>query len=170
MNWFDRLFPPKIKSGERLPGKRGVPEGLWSKCESCNAVLYGAEVERNIRVCPKCGHHMRIGARDRLESFLDPDSLVEIGAELKPVDSLKFRDSKRYRDRIAEAEKSSGERDALVVASGTLKRAPLVAAAFEFRYMGGSMGSVVGEKFVRGVEHAREQHCPFVCFSASSHH
>ncbi|MCZ7599102.1 MAG: acetyl-CoA carboxylase, carboxyltransferase subunit beta [Gammaproteobacteria bacterium] len=150
-----------------MRGKRGVPEGVWTKCESCSAVLYGAEIERNLQVCPKCGFHMRIGARTRLESFPDRDSMEEIGAALKPVDSLKFRDSKRYRDRIAEAEKASGEREALIVAAGTLKRARVVAGAFEFRYMGGSMGSVVGERFVRGVETARETRCPFICFSAS---
>ncbi len=167
MNWFERLFPPKINSVQGLRGKRGVPEGVWSKCESCSAVLYGAEIERNLRVCPKCGFHMRIPARLRLQSFLDRDSMEEIAAGLRPVDALKFRDSKRYRDRISEAEKSSGEREALITASGTLKRAPVVAAAFEFRYMGGSMGSVVGERFVRGVEAAREARCPFICFSAS---
>jgi len=167
MNWFERLFPPKINVGDRLSGKRGVPEGVWSKCESCQATIYGAELMRNVQVCPKCGFHMRIGARDRLECLFDEDSMQEIGENLKPVDALKFRDSKRYRDRISEAEKNSGEREALVVAQGTLKHAPLVAAAFEFRYMGGSMGSVVGEKFVRGVEAAREARCPFVCFSAS---
>ena len=167
MNWFERLFPPKVNAGQGLRGKRGVPEGVWTKCESCSAVLYGAEIERNLQVCPKCGFHMRITARTRLESFLDRDSMEEIGAALKPVDSLKFRDSKRYRDRIAEAEKTSGEREALIVAAGTLKRAPVVAGAFEFRYMGGSMGSVVGERFVRGVEAARDKHCPFICFSAS---
>ncbi len=167
MNWFERLFPPKVNSAQGLRGKRGVPEGVWSKCESCGAVLYGAEIERNQQVCPKCGFHMRIPARLRLESFLDRDSMEEIGAELRPVDALKFRDTKRYRDRISEAEKASGEREALVVACGTLKHAPVVAAAFEFRYMGGSMGSVVGERFVRGVERARELRCPFLCFSAS---
>lgn len=167
MNWFDRLFPPKIDAGQRLRSKRGVPEGVWTKCESCNAVLYGAEIERNVLVCPKCGFHMRIGARARLESFLDRGSMQEVAEGLKPIDALKFRDSKRYRDRISEAEKKSGEKEALIVARGTLKKARVVAAAFEFRYMGGSMGSVVGEKFVRGVELARELECPFICFSAS---
>jgi acetyl-CoA carboxylase carboxyl transferase subunit beta len=167
MNWFERLFPPKINAVQGLRGKRGVPEGVWSKCESCSAVLYGAEIERNVLVCPKCGFHMRIGARMRLESFLDADSMEEIAANLRPVDALKFRDTKRYKDRISEAEKASGEREALIVARGTLKRAQIVAAAFEFRYMGGSMASVVGERFVRGVEMARELRCPFICFSAS---
>ncbi len=167
MNWFERLFPPKIKSGERLQVKRGVPEGVWSKCESCHAVLYGAELERNIRVCPKCGFHMRIGARDRLLSLLDKDSLEEIGANLRPVDALKFRDSKRYKDRITEAEKKSGEKESLIVVEGKLKHTQVVVAAFEFRYMGGSMGSVVGEKFLRGAERARDLKCPFICFSAS---
>ena len=167
MNWFERLFPPKINVSSRLSGKRGVPEGVWIKCASCQATVYGAELERNIQVCPKCGFHMRIGARDRLLSLLDEGSEEEIAANLRPVDILKFRDSKRYKDRIIDAEKSSGEREALVVLKGTLKHSTVVTSAFEFRYMGGSMGSVVGEKFVRGVETARELKSPFICFSAS---
>ena len=166
MNWFDRLFPPKVNA-ERLTGKRGVPEGVWSKCTSCGATLYGAELARNAQVCPKCGFHMRISARDRLISMLDTDSFEEISGALKPVDAFKFRDSKKYKDRISEAEKGSGENEALIVCRGRLKHLAVVASAFEFRYMGGSMGSVVGEKFVRGVEMAREQECPFICFSAS---
>ena len=167
MNWFERLFPPKINAGNRRRAKRGVPQGVWSQCESCQATLYEAELARNARVCPKCGHHMRIGARERLELLLDADGVEEIAATLKPVDMLKFRDRKRYRERISEAEKSSAEKEALIVVRGRLKYALVVAAAFEFRYMGGSMGSVVGEKFVRGVETARAERCPFICFSAS---
>ncbi len=167
MNWFDRLFPPKIKSGERLPGKRGVPEGLWSKCETCNAELYGAEVERNIRVCPKCGHHNRIGARRRLDLFLDPEPREEIAADLESSDPLKFKDSKKYKERLSAAQKSTGEKDALVVLRGQLKGRDLVAAAFEFSFMGGSMGSVVGERFVQGVNVAMERRCPMICFAAS---
>ncbi|GJL81994.1 MAG: acetyl-coenzyme A carboxylase carboxyl transferase subunit beta [marine bacterium B5-7] len=167
MNWFDRIFPPKVNAVKGVGRKRGVPEGVWSKCESCNAVLYGAELERNVQVCPKCGFHMRISARDRLLSFLDPESLEEVAASLKPVDVLKFKDTKKYRDRVNDAEKSSGEKEAMIVAKGTLKRAQVVVAAFEFKFMGGSMGSVVGEKFVRGVELARQLKCPFICFNAS---
>ena len=166
MNWFDRLFPPKINA-ERLKGKRGVPEGVWSKCKSCSATLYGAELSRNVQVCPKCGFHMRIAARERLISLLDKDTFEELSENLKPVDALKFRDSKKYRDRISEAEKNSGENESLITGKGKLKHLEVVVAAFEFKYMGGSMGSVVGEKFVRGVELARERRCPFICFSAS---
>ncbi|MFT5116221.1 MAG: acetyl-CoA carboxylase carboxyl transferase subunit beta [Parasphingorhabdus sp.] len=166
MNWFDRLFPPKVNA-ERLKGKRGVPEGVWSKCKSCSATLYGAELSHNAQVCPKCGFHMRIGARDRILALLDKDSFEENSEALKPVDTLKFRDSKKYKDRISDAEKGSGEKEALIVGRGKLKHLELVVAAFEFRYMGGSMGSVVGEKFVRGVELARERRTPFLCFSAS---
>jgi acetyl-CoA carboxylase carboxyl transferase subunit beta len=137
------------------------------KCPACDSVLYRPEVERNLQVCPKCAHHMRIGARERLMQFLDPESAVEIGAEVAPEDPLRFRDSKRYRDRLAAAQKSVGERDALVVMSGTLEGIDVVAGAFEFSFMGGSMGSVVGERFVRGVEHAIERRTPLVCFSAS---
>jgi acetyl-CoA carboxylase carboxyl transferase subunit beta len=166
MNWFERLLPPKIKSG-RTVNKRGVPEGLWSKCDSCGAVLYGAELDRNLHVCPKCGHHMRIGARARLTGFLDEDGLKEIGDNTRPVDVLRFRDSRRYRERLAEASKETGESEALIVVSGALLRLPVVAAAFEFRYMAGSMGSVVGERFVRGIEHSIENRMPFICFTAS---
>jgi len=166
MNWFEKILPPKIKTESGF-GKRGVPEGLWKKCSACSAVLYRAELERNLDVCPKCGYHMRIDARRRLDSFLDAEPREEIGSGLRPVDALKFRDSRKYRDRMAEAQKKTGETDALVVVKGQLEGMPLVAAAFEFRFMGGSMGSVVGERFVRAVEASLEAAVPLVCFSAS---
>ncbi len=166
MNWFEKILPPKIKSGAGL-GKRGVPEGLWTKCDNCGAVLYRAELERNMKVCPKCDFHMRIGARERLKTFLDDSPREEIGAEIKPVDILKFKDSRRYKDRLSEAQKQTGQNDALLVTQGTLKDRPLVAAAFEFAFMGGSMGSVVGERFVRGVKRCLQQRIPLVCFCAS---
>ena len=164
MSWFDKLMPSRIKTEQR---KRSVPEGLWVKCTGCSAQLYRAELKRNLLVCPKCEHHMRIGARDRLEMFLDPDSGHEIAGNLEPQDPLKFRDSKRYRDRLVQAQKDTGERDALVVMAGTLKAIPLVAAAFEFKFMAGSMGSVVGERFCRAVEYCLEHKRPLICFSAS---
>jgi acetyl-CoA carboxylase carboxyl transferase subunit beta len=164
MSWFDKLMPSRIKTEQR---KRSVPEGLWVKCSRCAAQLYRAELKRNLFVCPKCEYHMRVGARDRLEMFLDPDSGHEIGAKLEPLDPLKFRDSKRYRDRLNQAQKDTGELDALIVIAGTLKAMPIVAAAFEFRFMAGSMGSVVGERFVRGVRYCIEHRRPLVCFTAS---
>ena len=145
MTWLQKLMPSRIRT--QGGGKRGVPEGLWIKCESCAAVLYQPELERNLKVCPKCGFHLPIGARERLRQFLDENTGEEIGALLEPVDALKFRDSKRYRDRIVAAQKQTGEKDALVALRGELKGRPLVACAFEFSYMGGSMGSVVGERF-----------------------
>ena len=166
MSWFDRLLPPKIKVTAVL-SKKSVPEGLWQKCDGCAAVLYGAELERNLNVCPKCSHHMRIPARTRLKAFLDDDIFQEIGAGLQPLDHLKFRDTKRYRDRLAEARKASGESEALVAGGGTLNHVPVVVAAFEFNYMGGSMGSVVGERFVRAGERALELGAPYICFTAS---
>jgi acetyl-CoA carboxylase carboxyl transferase subunit beta len=166
MGWFDKLIPKRISTERR---SRSVPEGLWVKCTNpaCAAQLYRTELERNAFVCPKCNHHLRIGARERLEMFLDPESTEEIAANVEPSDPLKFRDTKRYRDRINQAQKDTQERDALIVMSGTLKSLPVVAAAFDFRFMGGSMGSVVGEKFVRGVNTAIEERRPFICFSAS---
>jgi acetyl-CoA carboxylase carboxyl transferase subunit beta len=164
MTWFEKIIPSRIKTERRT---RSVPEGLWMKCPACDSVLYRPEVERNLQVCPKCAHHMRIGARERLVQFLDPDEAAEIGPDVVPEDPLRFRDSKRYRDRLAAAQKAVGERDALVVMSGTLEGMPVVAAAFEFSFMGGSMGSVVGERFVQGVEHAIRHRTPLVCFSAS---
>ena len=164
MSWFEKIMPSRIKTERRT---RSVPEGLWIKCPACDAVLYRAELERNLYVCPKCSHHMRVGARERLERFLDPDSGEEIGAAISPEDPLKFRDSKRYRDRLAQAQKATGEKDALVVLAGTLHALPIVAAAFEFQFLGGSMGSVVGERFKRGVDYCIQERRPFVCFSAS---
>jgi acetyl-CoA carboxylase carboxyl transferase subunit beta len=166
MSWFDKLVPPKIKSQTGVK-KASMPEGLWKKCPACTTVLYNAEIESNLDVCPKCTHHMRIGARRRLDIFLDPEPRVEIGATLFPVDPLKFKDTKKYRDRLAEAQKTTGERDALIVMEGALKGMPLVVGAFEFGFMGGSMGAVVGERFVRGVNVSLEKKIPLVCFSAS---
>ncbi|MGQ9686425.1 MAG: acetyl-CoA carboxylase, carboxyltransferase subunit beta [Thiobacillaceae bacterium] len=166
MSWFQKILPPKIQRRVEA-AKKTVPEGLWSKCPNCEAVLYAADLDNNAHVCPQCGHHNRIGARKRLELFLDPGDQTEIGAEVSPVDSLKFKDSRKYSERIAEATKQTGEKDALVVMSGKVLDLPVVAAAFEFRYMGGSMGSVVGERFVRGVKAAIGGKQPFVCFSAS---
>ena len=166
MSWFNRLLPPKIKVTAVLP-KKSVPEGLWQKCDGCTAVLYGEELERNLSVCPKCSHHMRIPARTRLKAFLDDGTFQEIGAELHPLDYLKFRDTKKYRDRLVDARKASGESEALVAAGGTLNHVPVLAAAFEFNYMGGSMGSVVGERFVRAAERALELNAPYICFTAS---
>jgi acetyl-CoA carboxylase carboxyl transferase subunit beta len=164
MSWFEKIMPSRIKTERRT---RSVPEGLWSKCPACDAVLYRAELERNIHVCPKCGHHQRVGARERLLKFLDPGSASELASSIEPDDPLKFRDSKRYRDRLVAAQKSTGEKDALIVMAGTLKGLEVVAAAFEFRFMGGSMGAVVGERFVRAVEHCLEHRMPLVCFSSS---
>jgi acetyl-CoA carboxylase carboxyl transferase subunit beta len=163
MSWIERLMP-SIKTRGRT---RSVPEGLWTKCPSCGAALYRAEVERNSHVCPKCTHHMRIGARERLHQFLDAGEYAEIGADLEPSDPLKFRDSKRYRDRINSAQRATEEKDALVAFQGTLLGMPVVACAFEFSFMGGSMGSVVGERFFRAAERALEQRIPLICFSAS---
>lgn len=164
MNWFEKLIPPKIKSSS---AKKGVPQGVWSKCIKCDSVLYNAELERNHKVCPRCGYHMRIGARERLKWLLDDHSMEELAAEIKPVDMLKFRDSKKYKDRLTEAQKKTSESDALVVFRGSIKGIPVVVAAFEFEFMGGSMGSVVGEKFVVGARAAIEQKVPYICFSAS---
>ena len=166
MSWFQKLLPPKIK--RRDDGdKKTVPEGLWHKCPSCQAVLYHSDLEKNLSVCPKCNHHHRIPARRRLDWLLDAEGRFEIGAEVQPVDTLKFKDSKKYSERLAIAQKDTDESDALLVMQGSVYNIPLVAAAFEFSFMGGSMGSVVGERFVRGVQIATEQKMPFVCFSAS---
>ncbi|MBT8116411.1 MAG: acetyl-CoA carboxylase, carboxyltransferase subunit beta [Gammaproteobacteria bacterium] len=165
MSWFSKLVPSKIRT---VGGnKRTVPEGLWVKCDGCSAVLYRSELERNRDVCPKCSHHMRIGARQRLGQFLDDDSTEEIGTGLEPVDVLKFRDSKKYRDRLTAAQKATGETDALVAMRGTLQGLPVMAVAFEFRFMGGSMGAVVGERFVRAAEICLQEKRPLICFSAS---
>ncbi len=165
MSWFKKLLPSRIRT--EGGSKRNVPEGLWTKCAACSAVLYRAEVERSLGVCPKCSHHMRQGARERLDEFLDGQPREELGADLAPIDVLKFRDIKKYKDRLAQAEKSTGEKDALIVMSGRVKSIPVVAMAFEFRFMGGSMGAVVGERFVRGVARAIEQRVPLICFTAS---
>ena len=165
MNWFQKLMPGRIRT--EGGNKRNVPEGLWSKCEDCQSVLYKPELERNLLVCPKCGKHMPLTGRARLDKFLDPEDRLEIGSGLQPKDPLRFRDSKKYRDRMSIAQKKSGEKDALIVLQGRLKGRPIVAAAFDFSYMGGSMGSVVGEKFVRGVNSALSQNIPMVCFTAS---
>jgi acetyl-CoA carboxylase carboxyl transferase subunit beta len=165
MSWLQKLLPPRIKR-EGAP-KKTVPEGLWSKCESCEAVLYRADLEQNLYVCPKCSHHNRISARERLNLVLDVEGRYEVGSEVLPVDTLKFKDSRRYTERLAEARKETFEEDALVVMQGSIKTLPAVAAAFEFRFLGGSMGSVVGERFVRGAQVCLEQRLPFICFSAT---
>ena len=164
MTWFEKIMPSRIKTERRT---RSVPEGLWIKCPACDAVLYRAELERNLQVCPKCSHHMRITGRDRLMRFLDEDSTQEFANDVEPDDPLRFRDSKRYRDRLLAAQKQTGEKDALVVMSGTLKGLEVVACAFEFRFLGGSMGSVVGERFVRAAEHCLANGRPLICFTAS---
>jgi len=164
MSWFEKLMPSRIKTERRT---RSVPEGIWLKCNQCGAQLYRAEVERNLHVCPKCDQHMRVNARERLGMFLDPGSGREIGTRLEPVDPLKFKDSKRYRDRVAQTQKDTGELDALVAMTGKLKGQPIVVCAFEFSFMGGSMGSVVGEKFSRAARYGRENRMPLICFSAS---
>jgi acetyl-CoA carboxylase carboxyl transferase subunit beta len=166
MSWFQKILPPKIKR-RALADKKSMPEGLWSKCPACNEVLYRADLESNLEVCPKCGHHHRIGARQRLAMLLDAEGQHEIGAQVTPLDPLKFKDSKKYPDRLKEAQSGTSEPDALVVLGGSVKAVPVVAAAFEFKFMGGSMGSVVGERFVLGVEAAIESNSAFVCFSAS---
>jgi acetyl-CoA carboxylase carboxyl transferase subunit beta len=164
MSWFEKIMPSRIKTERRT---RSVPEGLWIKCPACDAVLYRAELERNLYVCPKCSHHMRIGARERLEGFIDKGTGTEIGAHITPEDPLKFRDSKRYKDRLAQAQKATGEKDALVVIAGKVNGLDIVACAFEFRFLGGSMGSVVGERFKRAVDHGIEHKQPVICFSAT---
>lgn len=166
MSWLQKLLPPKIKRNVGAV-KKTMPEGLWSKCASCEAVLYRADLENNTYVCPKCSHHNRLSARERLDLLLDPEGRFEIGAEVESVDTLKFKDSKKYSQRLAEAQEETGEGDALIVMQGSIKGIPLVAAAFEFKFLGGSMGSVVGERFVRAAGCAIEQHVPLVCFSAS---
>ncbi len=165
MSWFQKFRPSKIRT--EGGNKRNVPEGLWTKCAECTAVLYRPELERNLQVCPKCGHHMRIGARNRLEQFLDPGEKREIAARLESVDVLRFKDSRKYRERLAAAQKKTGETDALIALAGKLKGANIVACAFEFGFMGGSMGSVVGEKFARAGQESLRTKAPLVCFSAS---
>ncbi len=164
MTWYEKLMPPRIKTERRT---RSVPEGLWIKCPRCSAQLYRAEVERNLHVCPKCSHHMRVSARERLGMFLDAGSGHELAEHLSPEDPLRFKDSKRYRDRLLQAQRDTGEQDALVVVTGLLKKQPVVACAFEFRFMGGSMGSVVGEKFARAANYSRDNRVPLISFAAS---
>lgn len=165
MSWIDKLLPPRIKG---TGGKnKSVPEGLWTKCPGCEGVLYCAELERSLQVCPKCDHHLRIRARERLDALLDPEGRYEIGQEVVPVDALKFKDNKKYADRLQAAMTDTGETDALIVMGGAIRALPVVVACFEFEFMGGSMGSVVGERFVRGVQTAIEQKVPFICFTAT---
>ena len=166
MSWLEKLLPPKIQQTDPTE-RRSVPEGLWVKCPSCETVLYKTDLEQNLNVCPKCSHHHRIGARERLDAFLDAEGRYELGQEVLPVDPLRFKDSKKYTDRLKEALENTGETDALVVMGGAVHSVPVVAAAFEFDFMGGSMGSVVGERFVRGVEAAVEQKTPFISFAAT---
>jgi acetyl-CoA carboxylase carboxyl transferase subunit beta len=166
MSWLEKLLPPKIQQTDPSE-RRQVPEGLWIKCPACDTVLYKTDLEKNLNVCPKCDHHHRIGARARLDAFLDPEGRYEIGQEVIPVDALKFKDSRKYPERLKDALEHTGETDALVVVGGALMSMPVVAACFEFEFMGGSMGSVVGERFVRGVITAVEQKTPFISFTAT---
>ena len=165
MNWFKKLLPSRIRTG--TSSKKGVPEGLWSKCLNCNSVLYRSELERNLEVCLKCDYHIRISARKRLAYFLDTGSGVEIASEVGPEDTLKFKDLKKYKDRLADAQHTTGEKEALIVMRGEVCQVPVVVAAFEFGFIGGSMGAAVGERFVRAVNTSIEQRIPFVCFSTS---
>ncbi len=162
MSWIEKILP-KAKTTQ----KKNIPEGIWAKCGNCNAMLYKAELDRQMSVCPKCDHHMRISARSRIEAFLDQGERTELGSEFEPQDILKFKDTKRYKDRISAAQKSTGEKDALIVMQGDLQGMPIVAAAFEFAFLGGSMASVVGARFVAGVEYCLKHNLPFICFSAS---
>lgn len=165
MSWLKKLLPSRIKTNGA--SRRTVPEGVWTKCPNCNSVLYRAELIRNLEVCPKCNHHMRIQARARLEQFLDEEAQKEIGADIRPVDKFRFRDTKKYKERLNQAQKDTGESDALVAMSGTVKSMPVVVCAFEFDFMGGSMGSVVGERFAQAVDTCLENNTPLVCFAAS---
>lgn len=167
MSWLDKILPPKIKRNETKESKSAIPEGVWSKCPSCTDTLYANDLAENMQVCPKCNHHLPINARERINVLLDEEDRQEIGASVKPIDILKFRDSKKYPDRIHAAHKQTGEDDAMVVMRGTMNNSPVVVAAFEFRFIGGSMGSVVGERFVRGIRTAVEHNCPFICVAAS---
>ncbi|MDR1349891.1 MAG: acetyl-CoA carboxylase carboxyl transferase subunit beta, partial [Zoogloeaceae bacterium] len=167
MSWLNKLLPPKINRDQSGARRNTLPEGLWSKCPACEAVLYATDLEANLQVCPKCGHHLRLKARQRLDMLLDREDRQEIGAEVVPIDSLKFRDSKTYPARLKEAAENSGETDALVVMRGSVKTLPLIVACFEFDFMGGSMGSVLGERFIRGVRAALADSLPFVCITAS---
>lgn len=166
MSWLEKLLPPRIQRSDATQ-RRSVPEGLWLKCPSCEAVLYRTDLETNLHVCPKCDHHMRVRARERLDALLDAEGRYEIGQEVLPVDTLKFKDSKKYPDRLKDAIDSTGETDALIVMGGSIRALPVVVACFEFEFMGGSMGAVVGERFVRGARAALEQKVPFICITAT---
>ena len=166
MNWFERLLPSKIRTSG-INDKKNVPEGLWAKCDACDAIIYRAELDRSQEVCTKCDYHMRIGARRRLDQFLDAEDRVEIAPNIESLDILKFRDDKKYRDRLIQAQRQTGEKDALIVMRGKVVGVEIVAAAFDFKFMGGSMGSVVGEKFVRAVNVCIEHNIPLICFTAS---
>lgn len=163
-NWLDKIVPSLVRSEKK---RNNIPEGLWKKCPKCESVLYRPELEKNLNVCPKCDHHMRLTARNRLTAFLDDGTLREIGADVEPVDRLKFKDSKKYKDRLAAAQKETGEKDALIAMRGEVNGLPVVAVAYEFKFMGGSMGAVVGERFVRAANVALEEGIPLICFSAS---
>ncbi len=167
MSWFRKLLPPKIKRESTSQQKKAVPEGLWSKCPSCEAVLYFTDLEKNLHVCPKCAFHNRVSARQRLDLFLDPEGRAEFATEVVPLDPLKFKDSRKYSERLIEAERETSETDALVVMQGAVENVPMVVAAFEFGFLGGSMGSVVGERFVRGVQMCCDEELPFICFTAT---
>ena len=167
MSWFEKLIPSRIRTDATTAKKKTIPEGLWHKCPACKAVLYRADLERNLEVCPKCNYHERIGGRKRLNLFLDEANQEEIAANIQPIDILKFKDGKKYKDRLSEAQKNTNEKDALIVIKGQVHGVPLVAAAFDFRFMGGSMGSVVGERFVQGANEALREKIPYVVFSAS---
>lgn len=166
MSWLKKLLPPRINKGD-AGARKSIPEGLWSKCPACDAVLYRSDLESNQAVCPKCGHHQRIRARTRLDSLLDAEGRTEIGDGIKPVDPLKFKDSRKYTDRLSAAADDTGEADALIVMQGSIHGVAVVVACFEFEFLGGSMGSVVGERFVRGVRVAEEQRLPFICITAT---
>lgn len=165
MSWLEKILPPRINRNDAVA--RRVPEGLWVKCPSCEAVLYNEDLQASLNVCPKCSHHMRIGARARINALLDADGRVEIGGDTLPVDPLKFKDTRRYPERILEASKQTGESEAIIVMSGSILAVPVVLACFEFGFMGGSMGSVVGERFVRGIRESVKNHVPFICVAAS---
>lgn len=167
MSWLDKIIPSVVKNNEGSQRKTNVPEGLWKKCVKCESVLYRPELEKNLDICPKCGHHMRIGARRRLDTFLDETGREEIFADIEPIDRLKFKDKKKYKDRLTTAQKATGEKDALIANLGLLKGEQVVVVAFEFNFHGGSMGYAVGEKFTRAANMALEKKCPFICFSAS---
>jgi acetyl-CoA carboxylase carboxyl transferase subunit beta len=167
MSWIEKLLPPRIKRAEGDSARRSVPEGLWLKCPSCDNVLYAEELRKNLAVCPKCDHHMRWGGRERVDSLLDAEGRYEIGIDTLPIDILKFKDNRKYPDRLKEAMEGTGETDALVVMGGAIHTIPVVVSCFEFDFMGGSMGSVVGERFVRGVQTAIEQRVPYICITAS---